>query len=187
MVNVAVFASGSGTNFENLVMSKLTYAKVCLLIVDKEKALVIERAKRLQIPYEYVDVKAFASKVEYEKKILQCLQEYEIEFIVLAGYMRLIGKVLLDAYPKKIINIHPSYLPNFQGAFGIRDAYDAKVSETGVTIHYVDANLDSGEIIRQETLAIHPNWDFKILKKHVHDLEYKLYPEVLDTICKEGI
>lgn len=187
MVNIAVFASGNGSNFENIVKAKLSSVNVKLLIVDKEKAYAIERANHLGIPYVYVNPKAFPSKKEYELKIMEYLQEYEIELIVLAGYMRFIGEVLLKNYPQRIVNIHPAYLPAFPGAHGIQDAYKAKVSETGVTIHYVDEGVDTGEIIHQEKLKIDPDWSLATLEEHVHALEYKLYPKVIEQLCKEGI
>ncbi|NBK96860.1 MAG: phosphoribosylglycinamide formyltransferase [Erysipelotrichia bacterium] len=187
MVNVAVFASGSGTNFENIVKAKLQHAIVKLLVVDKEDAYAIQRAKQLNVPYVYVNPKAFPSKKEYEMKIMEYLQAYEIELIALAGYMRFIGEVLLTNYPRRIINIHPAYLPAFPGAHGIKDAYDAKVSETGVTIHYVDEGVDTGEIIHQEKIAIDASWSLATLEEQVHALEYKLYPVVLETLCKEGL
>ena len=187
MVKVAVFASGSGTNFENIVNAGLQHASIEVLIVDKEKAYAIERAKKLNIPYIYVNPKAFANKEEYETQIMEYLKEYEIELIALAGYMRYIGKVLLENYGGRIINIHPAYLPNFPGAHGIKDAYDAKAKETGVTIHYVDEGVDTGEIIHQEKFEIDPSWTLEELEERVHALEYKMYPKVLDDLCKEGI
>lgn len=185
MVNIAIFASGSGTNFENIVKADIENCHVKVLIVDK-KCKAIDRANALHIPYVYVNPKAFASKEAYEQKIMEYLVEYEVELIVLAGYMRFIGQVLLHHYPNKIINIHPAYLPNFPGAHGIRDAFEAKVSETGVSIHYVDEGVDTGAIIHQEKIAIDPTWDLATLEEHVHALEYKLYPSVLAQLCKEN-
>lgn len=187
MVNVAVFASGSGTNFENLVHADLHYARIQLLIVDQKQAYVIERAKKNHIPYYYVNPKAYSSKKEYEQQILTYLKEYEIEIVALAGYMRYIGEVLLKHYGGKIINIHPAYLPCFPGAHGIKDAYEAKAKETGVTIHYVDEGVDTGKIIYQEKFEINPLWTLEELEERVHALEYQLYPKVLDQLCKEEI
>ena len=187
MVNIAVFASGSGTNFENIVKhmqaGTIKSATCKVLIVDKANAYAIERAKALNIPYVYVDPKAYGGKAGYETKIKEILDSYEVEFIVLAGYMRYIGEVLLTNYPNKIINIHPAYLPNFPGAHGIKDAYDAKVEWTGVTVHYVDEGVDTGEIIQQEKLMIDPTWDLETLETHVHALEYDLFPRVIEAVC----
>lgn len=187
MVNIAVFASGSGTNFENIVKhmqaGTIKSATCKVLIVDKANAYAIERAKALNIPYVYVDPKAYGGKAGYETKIKEILDSYEVELIVLAGYMRYIGEVLLTNYPNKIINIHPAYLPNFPGAHGIKDAYDAKVEWTGVTVHYVDEGVDTGEIIQQEKLMIDPTWDLETLETHVHALEYNLFPRVIEAVC----
>ena len=187
MVNIAIFASGSGTNFENIVKhmqaGTIKSATCKVLIVDKESAYAIERAKALNIPYVYVDPKADGGKAGYETKIKEILDSYEVELIVLAGYMRYIGEVLLTNYPNKIINIHPAYLPNFPGAHGIKDAYDAKVEWTGVTVHYVDEGVDTGEIIQQEKLMIDPSWDLETLETHVHALEYDLFPRVIEAVC----
>ena len=185
MVNLAIFASGSGTNFENIVKKQINNVNVKLLLVDKEPAYAIQRAQNLGIPWVYVNPKAFPSKKEYEEKIMEYLQEYDIELIALAGYMRYIGEVLLTHYDRRIVNIHPAYLPNFPGAHGIRDAYEAHAKETGVTIHYVDQGIDTGEIILQEKFDIDPNWSLETLEEHVHALEYVLYPKALEMLCKE--
>lgn len=183
MVNICVFASGNGSNFENIVKSKIKNGIVKLLIVDHGDAYAIKRAIKLNIPYIFINPKAYKNKEEYEIEIKKHLDEYKIDLIALAGYMRYIGKVLLEAYPNKIINLHPAYLPNFPGATSIRDAYEAKVPYTGVTIHYVDAGVDTGEVIHQEKIIIDPKWDLDELEKHVHALEYKMYPEVLNKLC----
>ena len=168
MVKFAVFASGSGTNFENLIhhinSGDLADAACVLLVVDKANAGAIERAQRLGVEHIHVDPKAYPDKRAYEQEIRRHLEEKGVELIVLAGYMRFIGEELLTHYPRRIINIHPAYLPNFPGAHGIRDAYEAKVSFTGVTVHYVDEGIDTGEIILQEKLSIDPAWTLEELE-----------------------
>lgn len=189
MVKLAVFASGSGTNFENIVNriqdGTIQHASVELLVVDKEHAKAIDRAKRLNIPWVYVNPKAFASKAEYEQEILGYLRKREVELIALAGYMRIVSPVLLNAYPKRIVNLHPAYLPYFPGKQSILDAYNAKVSETGVTLHYLDEGIDTGPIIHQEKIFIDPKWSLEVLEEHVHALEYKMYPQVLNELCEK--
>lgn len=189
MVRLAIFASGSGTNFENIVkqveMGNIENVSVELLIVDREHAKAIERAERLNIPWIYVNPKGFATKADYEKAIVEYTQKKEIDLIALAGYMRIITPVLLNAYPRRIINLHPAYLPAFPGKQSILDAFEAKVSETGVTLHYLDEGIDTGEIIHQEKISIDPSWTLEILEEHVHALEYKMYPEVLNELCRK--
>ncbi len=186
MVNIAVFASGNGSNFENIIHAiekqQLTDAACVLLVVDHEDAYAITRAKQLHIPWIYVNPKAFPSKAEYEMLIDEKLREYGVELIVLAGYMRFIGSVLLERYFNRIINLHPAYLPAFPGAHSILDAYEAKAEFTGVTVHYVDAGVDSGEIIHQEKILIDPKWDLETLEEHVHALEYDMFPRVIQMV-----
>lgn len=189
MVNIAIFASGNGSNFENIVNAihdgRIKDTTCVMLIVDKENAYAIERAKKLGVPYLYVNPKAYGGKPGYETEIMKTLQECDVDYIVLAGYMRFIGEVLLTNYPNRIINIHPAYLPNFPGAHGIQDAFEAKATFTGVTVHYVDEGVDSGEIIQQEKIEIDPSWSLETLEEHVHALEYELFPKVIAKISDE--
>lgn len=188
MVNIAIFASGNGSNFENIINEiqngHVDNAICKVLIVDKEKAYARERAERLQIPCVYVNPKAYPNKEAYETEILSILKEYGVELIVLAGYMRFIGTVLLTNFHNRIINLHPAYLPNFPGAHSIQDAYEAKASFTGVTVHYVDEGVDTGEIIHQEKIMIEPSWTLETLEEHVHALEYDMFPKVVKKVCK---
>ena len=189
MVKTAIFASGSGTNFENLVLrmqdGTIPNAVCELLVVDKENAKARERADRLGIDHIYVNPKAYAGKKEYEQEIRRHLEEKGVQLIILARYMRFIGEEQLTHYPRRIINLHPAYLPAFPGAHGIRDAYEAKVPYTGVTVHYVDEGIDTGDIIAQKKLAIDPAWSLETLETHVHALEYELFPQVVKQICEE--
>lgn len=189
MVKFAVFASGSGTNFENIIhhieAGTIQNAQCVTLIVDKAQAKVIERAKKLGVAYHVVLPKEYANKEAYEQAVLAILKENQVELIVLAGYMRIITHVLLNAYPKRIINLHPAYLPEFPGKQSILDAYEAGVSYSGVTVHYIDEGIDTGEIIRKEKVMIDPSWSLETLEEHIHALEYKLFPEVLDYVCKQ--
>ncbi len=187
MVNIAVFASGNGSNFENILtqieQQALKNVTCKLLLVDRENAYAIQRANNHRISWIYMNPKAFHNKEEYETEILEKLKEHNIDLIVLAGYMRFIGKVLLGHFPYRIINLHLAYLPQFPGAHSIRDAFEAHVSYTGVTVHYVDEGVDTGEIIRQEKLEIDPKWNLEELEMHVHALEYELFPKVIQIVA----
>lgn len=188
MVNIAVFASGSGTNFETILQhiedGSLPVQCQCL-IVDKEQAYARTRAKQHQIEDYYFNPKSYPNKEAYETDILKVLKEKKVDLIVLSGYMRFIGKVLLEAYPKAIINLHPAYLPEFPGAHSIQDAFEAGVSQTGVTVHYVDEGVDTGPIIRQERVPIDPNWNLETLEEHVHAMEYDLFWQVIKSVAEE--
>lgn len=188
MVNIAVFASGSGTNFETILQhiedGSLPVQCQCL-IVDKEQAYARTRANQHQIEDYYFNPKSYPNKEAYEKDILKVLKDKNVDLIVLSGYMRFIGKVLLEAYPKAIINLHPAYLPEFPGAHSIQDAFEAGVSQTGVTVHYVDEGVDTGPIIRQERVPIDPNWNLETLEEHVHAMEYDLFWQVIKSVAEE--
>ncbi|MDB7980628.1 phosphoribosylglycinamide formyltransferase [Faecalicoccus pleomorphus] len=188
MVNIAVFASGSGTNFETILQhiedGSLPVQCQCL-IVDKEQAYARTRAQQHQIEDYYFNPKSYPNKEAYEKDILKVLNDKNVDLIVLSGYMRFIGKVLLEAYPKAIINLHPAYLPEFPGAHSIQDAFEAGVSQTGVTVHYVDEGVDTGPIIRQERVPIDPNWNLETLEEHVHAMEYDLFWQVIKSVAEE--
>ena len=188
MIKIAIFASGSGTNFEVIMKhiedGSLPVECACL-IVDKQDAYALKRAENHHISSYFVNPKKYDGKEAYETEILSILKEKDVDFIVLSGYMRFIGRVLLEAYPMGIINLHPAYLPEFPGAHSILDAYEAKVSQTGVTVHYVDEGVDSGPIIQQRRVSIDPNWDLAELETHVHEMEYDLFWQVIKEVAEK--
>lgn len=187
-MKIAVFASGSGTNFEAIaqaIQEKKINGELVLLFSDKKQAYVLERAEKFGIPSVAFSPKDFASKEEYEKKLLELMKENQVELIVLAGYMRIIGPALLEAYPEKIVNIHPALLPNFPGMHGIEDAFKAGVAETGVTVHYIDAGVDTGPIIAQEKVRIEKEDTLASLEEKVHAVEHQLYPKVIADIANQ--
>lgn len=188
MIKAAVFASGSGTNFEALMSHQedgsLDCEIVCL-IADRENAYARERARNHSIPEFCYVQKNYPSKKEFETDILKKLKELDVDLIILSGYMRYIGEVLLENYPSRIINIHPAYLPEFPGAHGIQDAFDAGVSQTGVTVHYVDEGVDTGPVILQERVPIDPEWDLPELESHVHAKEYDLFWRAVNLVSKK--
>ena len=178
---IAVFASGNGSNFQVIAEQ----FPVEFVFSDHRDAYVLERAKNLGVASHAFELKEFDNKEAYEEAIVKLLDEHQIDLVCLAGYMKIVGPTLLAAYEGRIINIHPAYLPNFPGAHGIRDAYEAKVSFTGVTVHYVDEGVDTGEIIHQEKIDIDPSWSLDTLEEHVHALEYQMFPGVIQTICEQ--
>lgn len=181
-MSIAVFASGSGSNFEAIVqqMQRDNWPRqVTLLISNKPGAMALQRAENLGITSELVDPKTFETKADYEQAILQLLQQQQIEWIVLAGYMRLIGPTLLQAYEGRIINIHPSLLPAFPGIDAIGQAFQYPVKISGVTIHFVDAGMDTGPIIAQEAVVIENADTIETFTKKIQQIEHRLYPQVV--------
>lgn len=182
MVNVAVFASGSGSNFENIATSDLPLS-IKVLIVDNKDAKAIERAKRLNVPYEIVE-RSGKTKEEFEAEILNVLKDKNIEYILLAGFMKILSAEFIERYDRKIINIHPSLLPSFKGKNGILDAYNYGVKVSGVTVHYVDSGIDTGEIIDQEPVVLRDDDTLESFEEKIHEAEYKLYIRALKKVLE---
>lgn len=181
MKSIAVFASGSGSNFQAIqegIERGDIDATIKVVVTDKPGAYVTERAAAKNIPVLALSPKTYDSKEAYEQAILAELRKNEVEFLVLAGYMRLIGATLLEAYPNHIINIHPSLLPSFPGKDAIGQALAHGVKITGVTVHYVDAGMDTGRIIMQRAVDV-VEGNREETEAAIHAIEHQLYPEVL--------
>lgn len=183
--NIAVFASGNGSNFEAIVRAckenKIEGATVSLLVCDRHDAYVLERAKRLDIKPFVFDPKSYSSKKEYEQKILDVLRDNDIHIICLAGYMRIVGDTLLEAFPNRILNIHPSLLPSFKGAIAIIEAFEFGVKVFGVTVHLIDNTIDGGTIIAQRAFEYHGD-SIEEVEHRIHEIEYQLYPEAINAL-----
>ncbi|PLS09724.1 phosphoribosylglycinamide formyltransferase [Neobacillus cucumis] len=189
MKKIAVFASGNGSNFQaiiDVVKSGELTAEISLLVCDQPDAYAIDRANAARIPSFVFKAKEYSSKAEYEQAILSELKRYDVEFIVLAGYMRLVGPTLLGAYQGKIVNIHPSLLPAFPGKDAIGQALAAKAKWSGVTIHYVDEGMDTGPIIVQERVKLEEDETRDSLQHKIQQIEHKLYPEILQMLFTQG-
>lgn len=187
MKKFAIFASGSGTNFQAIIdtlKEEQWPAKAAIVICDKPGAKVLERAENEGIPSFSFTPKAFPSKAAFEQTIIEQLKLHEVEWIFLAGYMRLIGPTLLDAFRGKIVNIHPSLLPAFPGLNAIGQAYQAGVKVAGITVHYVDEGMDTGPIIDQAAIHIEQGEDLESIEKRMHELEHTLYPKVIKSLLE---
>lgn len=185
---IAVFASGSGSNFQALqeaIERGELAAEIMVLVTDKPQAYAIERAKKMGISVLALAPKDYADKAAYEAAIASHLQELEVEWLVLAGYMRLIGTVLLQAYPSRIINIHPSLLPSFAGKDAIGQAMAHGVKITGVTVHYVDEGMDTGPIIAQQAVPV-SSGDREATETAIHQVEHTLYPTALQQLFQQS-
>ncbi|MDG4658364.1 phosphoribosylglycinamide formyltransferase [Ectobacillus antri] len=184
-MKIAVFASGNGSNFQAMIDAMENGAlsvEIGLLVCDKPGAMAIERAKAHSIPTFVFAAKSYASKEAFETDILEQLRAHQIEWIFLAGYMRLIGTVLLEAYKGRIVNIHPSLLPAFPGKDAVGQALEAGVKETGVTIHFVDEGMDTGPVIAQAPVPIEPSDTHKSLHQKIQALEHTLYIQTIQTL-----
>lgn len=184
-IRIAIFASGSGSNAENIIRYFSNHPNFVFPVIlsNNEKAFVHERAKKLGVP------SVTFSKEDFLKgeKILNFLQEQKIDAIVLAGFLLQVSSLVIDAYPQKIINIHPALLPKFggKGMYGMRvheAVKEAGETETGITIHYVNNEYDAGEIIFQAKCPVLPKDTPETIAKRVHELEYQYFPRVIEKI-----
>lgn len=185
MTHIALFASGNGTNAENIAhyFSKSTHIKVALVVSNKPNAFVHQRAKALNIPSHTFSKQEIAEGTQ----LLQLLKDYSIDYIVLAGFLLKIPNTLLDNYPNKIINIHPALLPKHGGKGMYGDNVHKKViamadTTSGITIHYVNEKYDDGEIIFQASCPIHPSDTYRTVAEKVHTLEYAHFPRIIEEV-----
>ncbi|MDR2973035.1 MAG: phosphoribosylglycinamide formyltransferase [Bacteroidales bacterium] len=185
MNKIAIFASGNGSNFQAIIdeteQGKLN-VEIEILVTDKPDCFATKRAKNHNIPVFSFVPKNYASKEEYEKEIASVLIEKNVSLLVLAGYMRLIGDVLLNQFRNRIINIHPALLPAFPGKNAIQQAFQYGVKVFGVTVHFVDEGVDTGTIIAQECFKVEGKETLAEIEQKIHAIEYELYPKVINTI-----
>jgi len=189
-LKIALFASGSGSNAENIVhyFSQNSNFSFPLIISNKSDAFIHIRAKKLKIPSFTFSREDFTDG----EKILFLLKEYNIDCIVLAGFLLKIPQLLIHAFPDKIINIHPALLPKHggKGMYGMRvheAVAEANDTESGITIHYVNSNYDEGSIILQVTCQVDPSDTPEMIAEKVHALEYEHFPKVIEDIWGKGV
>lgn len=186
-MKIAVFASGNGTNFtaiQQAVANEEVHATIEFVFCDQPQAKVIDRAQSVGIPYYHFSPKEFPNKALFEEQIVTILEEHDVELIVLAGYMRLIGSGLLSRYPNQIVNIHPSLLPAYPGIKSIQEAYEAGVTQSGITIHYIDEGIDTGPIICQKVVPRYPEDTLTLFEERIHAMEHRIYPQVIEEIIQ---
>ena len=186
MINIAIFASGTGSNFiaiHDAVLQNELNVNISVLVSDKPDSIAVKNAERKNIKTFTFKPKEYKNKREFEQKILDNLKD--VDLIILAGYMRIIGPTLLSKYENRILNIHPSLLPMYKGMDAVGQALKDNATITGVTVHYVDSGMDTGSIIKQESLTIYPNETRESLEKRIHQIEHKLYKKVIKEVIEE--
>jgi phosphoribosylglycinamide formyltransferase-1 len=192
MLKLAIFGSGSGTNCQAIidaVEAGTLNAEIKCVLADNEGAYILERARKHNIPAIYFDCAPFRTKLdgEAEQTVLQTLEDHDVNFIALAGFMRIVKDGLLNAYAGRMINIHPSLLPSFPGLDSGRQAFDYGVKFTGCTVHFVDAGVDTGAIINQKCIAIEDSDTLDSMMEKLHVQEHIAYPEALQWIAEGRI
>ena len=190
MLNLAVFGSGSGSNYQAIaeaISDGRLDARIACVISDTKDAFILERARKLGHPAIYLDCAPFKTKLdgEAEQRAIQLIKEHGGNFIVLAGFMRIVKPGLLTAFAGRIINIHPSLLPKFPGLEAGRQALEAGVKESGCTVHFVDGGIDTGPIIVQRKVPVLPGDTVETLMNRIHAQEHIAYPEALQKVAKD--
>jgi phosphoribosylglycinamide formyltransferase-1 len=172
-----VLVSGEGTNLQALIEASLPIAAVAS---NRPGVRALQRADVARIPARVFDLDRYADRDARDREMADWLQLRGVDLVVLAGYMHLLTPSFLERFPNRVVNVHPSLLPEFPGAHALEDALTAGVETTGVTVHFVDQGLDTGEVLRQEPVAGEPR---ATLLERIHAVEHRLLPEVVQELC----
>ena len=189
MLSFAVFISGNGSNLQAIIdatSNGLIDGQICCVLSNKKEAYGLARAKKANIPTVVIEHLNYENREEFDNALLQSLQKYNPDLIVLAGFMRILTPVFIKPYLGKLINIHPSLLPKYPGLNTHQKVIDNKDTEHGVTVHFVDENLDGGPICAQSTMKVESD-DIETLEKRIHELEHELYPKVIQDFSKGNL
>jgi phosphoribosylglycinamide formyltransferase 1 len=185
-LKIGVLISGSGTNLQAIIdriVAGTLDAEIVVVISNKKDAYGLERARNAGLKAVFVDTEDY-SDFSINLEIMQELRKSGVELVVMAGYMLKLGDPALQAFPNRVINLHPALLPSFKGAHGIDDAFDYGVKFTGVTVHFADANYDTGPIIAQWPVPIHEGDTVDTLEERIHAEEHELLPHVIQMIAE---
>lgn len=186
-LNIGVLISGSGSNLQSLIdhIEEGTLdAKISLVVSSRPDACGIERAKKAGIPVLVMNREAYADTAAANQRIADALKEAGAEYVIMAGYMRMVTSEILDAYPDRVVNLHPALLPSFKGAHAIEDAYNFGVKVTGVTVHFANADYDKGPIIAQRAVEVRESESIDALEARIHAAEHELYPHVVQLLAE---
>ncbi len=187
-MNIAVFVSGNGSNLQALIDARargdLAAGEIKLVVSDQAEAFALKRAEEAGIRTVILEPNDFSSREDFDDAVVEELKKDKIEVVVLAGFMRLLSGVFIEEYRNRILNIHPSLLPSFKGIHGIRDAFEYGVKITGVTVHFVNEELDAGPVIAQRAIEVKADDTLESLEKKIHKAEHEVYPEVVRSFIE---
>ncbi len=189
-LKIAVLASGSGSNLQAIIdeiAAGLLPAELCLVISDKPDAYALQRAQKANVPTKILLPQDFTSRADYDAQLVQLLQAAKVEVVALAGYMRLVTPTLLNAFPQRVLNIHPALLPSFPGLHAQRQAFEYGVKVAGCTVHFVDEGMDSGPIILQAPVPVLDTDDADSLTARILEQEHIIYPLALRLLAEEKL
>lgn len=185
-LKIGVLLSGSGTNLQAIIdaAAEGLPVEIVHVVSSRPDAFGIERAHRAGIPVTVLNRDVYADPVEADRRIAETLRYAHAEYVVMTGYMRKVTPVLLDAFPDRVLNLHPALLPSFKGAHAIQDAFDAGVKVTGITVHFANEDYDKGPIVAQRAVEVREDDTHDDLEARIHEVEHVLYPEVLRLVAE---
>lgn len=189
-IKLGVLISGSGTNLQAIIdaIAKGSLdATIEVVISSRPSAKGLKRAAEAGIPTMALSKEVYASPETADEVIASTLRQHEVDYVVMAGYMRKVGPAILLTFPNAVLNLHPALLPSFPGAHAIDEAFDYGVKVTGVTVHLANAEYDRGPIIAQRPVAVEEGWDRDQLEAAIHEVEHELYPEVLRWLAADRV
>jgi phosphoribosylglycinamide formyltransferase 1 len=186
-MKIGVLASGSGSNLQSLIdhwqQGTLAPAELVVVGANVEGCLALERARKAGIESFVLSHKAFATREDFDRALVAELRKRGVELVVLAGFMRVLTPAFLDAFPKRVVNIHPALLPAFPGTHGQKQAFDYGVKVAGCTVHFVDAGTDTGPIIAQAVVPVLPDDSEETLQQRILTEEHRLLPAVVRAVA----
>ncbi len=186
-LKLAVLVSGNGSNFQAIVdaieAGRITNASIACLISNKADAFALERARKHAITALVLDHKGYPNRQAYDTALVELLQQHGVDLVILAGFMRLLSPVMIDAFPNRIMNIHPALLPAFPGLDAQQQAFDYGARYTGCTVHFVDKGTDTGPIILQSVVPILGSDTLETLTQRIHGEEHRTYVEAVRLFC----
>ena len=186
-IKLGVLLSGSGTNLQAIIdrIAEGTLdATIELVISSRASAYGLKRAEEAGIQTMTLSKEIYADPIEADEVIAAMLMRAGVDYVIMAGYMRMVHAPILRAFPNRVVNLHPALLPSFKGAHAIQDAYDYGVKVTGVTVHFADDKYDCGPIIAQQALAVEEGWTVDELEAHIHEIEHVLYPDTIQLLAE---
>ena len=186
-IKLGVLLSGSGTNLQAIIDridAGTLDAQIAIVISSRPSAYGLKRAEAAGIQTMTLSKEIYADPMTADEVIASALKREGVDYVIMAGYMRMVHAPILRAFENRVVNLHPALLPSFKGAHAIQDAYDYGVKVTGVTVHFADDKYDCGPIIAQRALAVEEGWDVDTLESRIHDIEHELYPDTIQLLSE---
>ena len=186
-IKLGVLLSGSGTNLQAIIdrIEEGTLdASIALVVSSRPDAYGLKRAEKHGLQTLTLSREIYADPITADEVIAAELKMHDVDYVIMAGYMRMVHAPILASYPNRVVNLHPALLPSFKGAHAIQDAYDYGVKVTGVTVHFADDQYDCGPIIAQQALVVEEGWTVDELEEHIHAIEHQLYPDTIQLLAE---